>query len=375
MAGRAQGWKLRRDKRTGLFLVRFRNPTTGRRIQRSTGTADPVEAAAAAAKIYNDEIEGRSQRMRARTLTIVTNVDPLDVLAAQWLAAVDSSLDPQTIETYGGYVRAHWMPAFRTLARLTEEACREYIRDRLRHVQAETVRKECSALRGFVAWLLEEKILRAPVVVPPVPASAVGVRTPGRSKAVRYDYTAEEMERTLAKLPERSRRGHPARAYYTVMWETGLRRETLRELSEPENYYPGRPTLRVLLAGDKNRMERELPLTPAARAALDSACTGGGKLFTCRDLVATLRKAARAAGIDEARAAALSNHDFRHARITHWTEHSTNLPGIQYLAGHKHATTTARYVKASQRAASQVLDSIRDTSPGHKENQEKEKPS
>ena len=48
----------------------------------------------------------------------------------------------------------------------------------------------------------------------------------------------------------------------------------------------------------------------------------------------------------------------RSARITHLLEATGNLPGTQFMAGHKHTTTTARYVKPSLRAAEAMLGQI-----------------
>jgi site-specific recombinase XerC len=52
-------------------------------------------------------------------------------------------------------------------------------------------------------------------------------------------------------------------------------------------------------------------------------------------------------------------YDLRHAKGTHGLEASGgNLNGVAYLLGHKQVTTTNRYVHASQRAVSTVLDAF-----------------
>jgi hypothetical protein len=50
---------------------------------------------------------------------------------------------------------------------------------------------------------------------------------------------------------------------------------------------------------DKNRFGREVPLSEAARAALDQVCPDVGLLFGSHDYRRLLREAAKAAGIDE----------------------------------------------------------------------------
>jgi site-specific recombinase XerD len=58
------------------------------------------------------------------------------------------------------------------------------------------------------------------------------------------------------------------------------------------------------------------------------------------------------------RAASISPYDFRHSRLTFLGEHTANLPGLQFIAGHKHATTTAKYIRPSVRAAEEVYAAI-----------------
>ncbi|HMJ15789.1 MAG TPA: site-specific integrase, partial [Polyangiaceae bacterium] len=106
---------------------------------------------------------------------------------------------------------------------------------------------------------------------------------------------------------------------------------------------------------DKARDGRPVPLTAAAVRALKKAAPDKpGVMFGPVDLRASLRKAAGKV-LDVERAKRITPYDFRRGRITHWAERSDNLPGIQYLAGHTSIATTARYVKASRRAALAVL--------------------
>jgi hypothetical protein len=46
---------------------------------------------------------------------------------------------------------------------------------------------------------------------------------------------------------------------------------------------------------------------------------------------------------------------FRSAGITHLLERTGNLPGVMYIAGHRLAATTSKYVRPSLRAAEQVV--------------------
>jgi integrase len=163
-------------------------------------------------------------------------------------------------------------------------------------------------------------------------------------------FTAEEIGRILKQLPAytsapRAKVPYPVRDWYVVAWETALRPRTLAKLSAPDDYRKGAATLLIRDEADKSCFGRELPLSDAARAALNRVCPKAGLLFGDHDRVMLLRRAAKAAGIDEHRAARISDYDFRHSRLTDLGQHSDNLAGVMYLAGHKQPATTARYLR------------------------------
>ncbi len=68
-----------------------------------------------------------------------------------------------------------------------------------------------------------------------------------------------------------------------------------------------------------------------------------------------LRLGAKAAGIDEHRAQRISPYDFRHSRLTHLGQVTSNLSGIMFLAGHRQPSTTAKYMRPQRAAAEEVL--------------------
>ncbi len=107
---------------------------------------------------------------------------------------------------------------------------------------------------------------------------------------------------------------------------------------------------------DKNRFGREVPLSKAARAALDLVCPDVGLLFGSHDYRRLLREASKAAGIDEYRAARISDYDLRHSRLTHLGQVSSNLSGVMFLAGHKQPATTACYLRPQKQATAEVFD-------------------
>lgn len=350
MARRAEGYAIYRDARTGNWIVRFSH--AGRRHTISTRTGDPRKAKAEAARIYSETLSGKRSREQRRVAS-----DPLDVLLADWVAAMQDEL-PATAPIFEMYAFTHWSPFFHDTNGMTESTVADYMRARLRKVTAKTVRKELSALRRFFAWAKEREHFDPPAVCE-VPGSAIGTRAVEQR---RVDLDEVTIERVLAALPERTyltkskrRGGLPVRAFYTVMWETGLRRGTLWRLEAPRHYRRGSRELFVAREIDKARYERTIDLTPRARVALDSVCPDEGLIFGKHDMRKHLRAAAIAVGLDAEDAKHLSNHDFRHARTTHLIERGGSLLGVGYVVGHLNASTTDLYAHARRHAGRAVL--------------------
>ncbi len=359
MARRPEGWRLVRDPRTGFYFVRF--SLDGVRWSRSTGQRNPGPAKVEAARIHADALagrighssspksevavneEGRKGRASGRAVKVPKAL-ALDVLAALWLSTLGGALDDRTVEAYEGYMKTHWLGFFGSLEGITEARADAYVRSRLKSVKRKTVLKELSALRRFLQWCVGEGHLeREPVVTSPR-RTATGVEYKGGTyRKVRVDLTEAEVEAVLVELPERTRKGFAMRAFFTLMYESTLRRGTLFELMTPQDYAPGRELLRIRDEIDKARYGREVPLSARARAALDFACLKKkGLIFGRGDYRYVLTKAALKAGFSPERAKHLSYHDFRHASLTHLATRSTDLVGMAYLAGHRDVGTTAR---------------------------------
>lgn len=356
-------WRLIDRPGTEVKQVDFRH--AGKRYRESTGCRDPAAAEVEAARIYAEIVSGRraaKQQSKARRVSGTG----LDVLFAEWLASLEGMLDKTTIATYEMYTGAHYLPFFRTLDRITTASCSDYQRARLRRVQAKTLRKELSGLRGFLAWCLENgHILEADMpIVKSVPKKATGTPNDLRRKVGGWIDLEEREALAIVKLLPVRVRNRPVQAYYSVLWETGLRPETLCSLRAPTDYQRGGKVLQIRDEADKARYGRELPLTDAARKALDSVCPDAGSLFPRRkngepaDYRVSLRKAAAAAGLSADRAARISDYDFRHGRVTHWVHESGDILGTGYLVGHKHATTTAIYSHARKSMAERVLGKL-----------------
>lgn len=377
----AEGWKLRQDKRTGLFTVRFR--IAGVRMQRGTGERTRARAANAAERLYIEALSAAASPTGSRATPAAdepmpdavsrpdassstgsrheTNDVSLEEALDRWRDAIGAELGERTVAMYRMYGGAHWVPHFRTLDRIDDRSCDALVRKRLTKVQRRTVLKESSALRGFLAWAHREGLVDTVATVPSPSRRATGVEHDnGKRRQVRVDLTPAEVEAILDALPERTKRGIAARAFFTVMYDTSLRYGTIAGLTAPGDYRRGAKTLLVRGANDKARFERSIPLSARARAALDYACPASGLIFGRVHLYEVLERAALDAGLEPFRARHLGHHAFRHARLTHLGEKTTNLAGLAYLAGHRHVSTTALYVHGGMRAATALVEDIDD---------------
>jgi hypothetical protein len=171
----------------------------------------------------------------------------------------------------------------------------------------------------------------------------------------------EQIGAILAALPERvhkgRRAGDPIRAYYTLLWETGLRPATLARL-QAADYVRPRGVLVIRSSADKARYGREVPLSEAARAALDAVCSETGSIFGRRDYRDSLKRAAARAGLPPEISRRVSPYTFRHSRISQLAWVTNDLRGVAYLAGHRDLTTTSRYVHGNVDAGRRVLEAV-----------------
>lgn len=352
MARIAEGWRLRLPPGRTIHVVRFTH--NGRTVDRSTGFADPEEAARAAARIYAEYVQrepGKRRRVRRR------DSPPLEELVAEWLEQ-DSTLDPETVKTWTVYGR-HWLERWQQTSDLIETEAERYRNDRLRVVLASTVRKELSALRRFIRWAVTHGYLSREILVPGVPSKATGTKyaVPRRQSAP--ELAPRQVRAIIAKLPEWSaskklRAQFPIRARFVVAYETGLRPSTLDALSAPEHYHRGARLLTLTADVDKVRWAREVPLSPRARKALDAVTPEAGPIFGKHDYREHLERAAQAV-LPAAVADRFTGAHLRSAMITHRLEETGNLAGVQYLAGHRQAKTTGGYARPSLRAAEAAL--------------------
>jgi integrase len=347
-------------KRGGIWSVRFR--IAGKRHEYSTGikaepkAKRPSDAAVREGEqIYAACLQGRRVARSSRASPTATGT--LAELLADWLD--DLAARAPTREKYEK-LAVTWLREWKRVSELTEAAVAAYFRRRLRGVTRKTADCEASALRRFGAWAYESGAINVPIAVPTIPRSVSGTPYSVRRRQRAPDLSSQEVEAILALLPERSESrirelpGFPVRARFELMWETTLRPATLDKLSVPENWAPGERVIRLEAADDKEAYGREIPLTERARKALERVAPVAGIIFGEHKYHRYLGPAA-AAALPAAKARVFTGQHVRSAAITRALERSSNLAGVMHLAGHKHASTTSRYVRPTFRAAEAVI--------------------
>lgn len=344
----------------GIAQIRF--TWQGKRVKKSLGTGDRGEASEAASVFYAGVISGKINPGVSSDLGSAHARDLAD-LSSDWIDSLKSTHDAETSTTYEGY-SVRFAAYFGALSGITESSIGDYTRWRLTKVLRSTVRKERSGLAGFLAWAKEKRHIDAIPTFPALPQMAVGVRSgPQRSHAV--DVSPSEMLSILSHMPVASMRRSvslgrrfPVRAFAEALYYSGLRSETIECISVPEHYKRGSNELVIPDGLDKARWGRTVPIPKEATAALDSAFLPGqaGVIFGKFDGRNYWKVAAAKAGLSSSRAEDFAPHDLRHARITHLLEAGAHIEGVQFLVGHKHLTTTAKYVHARRRHAEQALE-------------------
>lgn len=98
--------------------------------------------------------------------------------------------------------------------------------------------------------------------------------------------------------------------------------------------------------------------------ALDAVCPDSGLLFGRIEIRWQLAQASMDIGLPAHRAGRVSYHDFRRAFLTHMAEANVAAPALQYLAGHQHLSTTAKYIHTRHQAAADAISLLDLEPPG-----------
>ena len=349
-------WALRKRSGTKNWYVRFSH--RGENVERSTGTSHEGEAKRIAAVIYTDYVTGRVRQGLPSPKEASTTIQELGVL---WLDSISNTVMPDTLVGYGIHL-GHIQDFFGVVANLSSPESEKYVNHRLGSVQRSTVIKEKTTLQALVNWAHRHGHIAEKFVVPPIKKNVLGTEYEIRRRGAATPLTSEEADAIVERLPEwsRTRDGepYPVRSRFQFQRETGFRPSMLDGLSMPEHYRPGGETVRLERRTNKGRVTRDVPITQAAREALESARDGRrrGLLFGRHGCRAILRTVAGTV-IDDERASRITQEDFRHKRLTEFAE-TGNPVGASFLAGHTNTETIKHYAKPERQAADKVLAAL-----------------
>jgi integrase len=341
-------WRLRKHGESPCWNVRFSVPGKGQ-IERSTGERTRGKAAKRAAEIYREETQAG-----ARHPTVTDS--QLATATAQWIIHLgDLGKHEEWIPTLEIYARAHWCPRWPKVSDITTDAITGYVVERLAAVEPDTVRKELSALRKFCEYA-KSKAMLVDMPTFAYPEGKSDVETPV--------LTVGQVKAVLAKMPTRKehRKGHPVREYYTVMYWCALRKGHMSRITWADADLAA-GSFRIRHAADKASNARVVPLPkPAVKALKSMGKDRVGLIFGDRDYAASLKKAAKDAGVPEdiREAPRFSNHVLRHSRLTHLADAGATITELKHISGHKTLASLQKYLRASERAARTLLKRLKE---------------
>ena len=313
----------------------------GKRIRRSTGTADRGDAEAAALALH-EEAADAARRAARRTGTVdlaaLAGIDVTETLAR--------GCSPQQVAS----VEHSWAHVCRVLGADTDPDDIDYDRvvafigqRRGEGVRGQSIRKEVQALkRGFKiarrrGWL-DQDMPEWPVVRNDPP------RRGSKGKLVRVPDLLQWLD-ALADEPK----AKEARLQAELVLRTGLRSMEARRLCwswvepVPEGV-DAAALLRVPAEAAKNRRERVLGLTPEALAILESVRRDHGidEPLLPGSHVHAYQSASRKIGHRS-----ITLRDLRHCHATWAAQGTGDAAAAQEALGHSDLRTTQRYLTAT----------------------------
>lgn len=364
------------------LVMRYRDPYTGKQVQRSTGTTKHREAERKAAKWEAELREGRYQKrskMSWDEFRIYYRENALASVANTSASSYETTLN--VFESAGKPQRLEDVTTERVLALVRE------LRKRGR--SESTVAHHLRHLKATLRWAHRQGLLSV------VPTFEMPKRVKGAKVMRGRAITTEEFERMLAAVPKvvENAAAPSWRFYLQGLWESGLRLSesiTLRWDEAPEvivvDLSRRRPMFRIPAEAEKGKKDRLLPMSPEFATMLlnvpESERRGrvfklldvdGSTMPTNRTAVGkTVSAIGEAAGVvvDERRKTGeierkfASSHDLRRAFGQRWAMRV--MPTIlRELMRHASITTTmAYYVGENAEATADVLWNAVGTIPG-----------
>ena len=355
------------------LVMRYRDPFTGKQVQRSTGTTKQRDAERKAAKWEAELREGRYQKrckMSWEDFRTYYSDNALPGLAVASISSYETTLN--VFERTANPQR---------LADVTTERVTAFVTELRKQGRTEaTVGHHLRHLKATMRWVNRQGLL---TVLPQfdMPKRVKGAKVM-RGRAI----TAEEFDRMLKVVPKivENTAAKSWEFYLRSLWESGLRLSeslTLRWENAPDaivvDLTGRRPMLRIPAEAEKGNQDRLLPITPEFATLLAGIPERErrGRVFKLLDIDGTLLPTSRTivgkivsaigetAGVvvDERRKGDqtvrkfASAHDLRRAFGQRWSARVMPTVLRELMRHASIATTMAYYVGDNAEATADAL--------------------
>jgi len=287
---------------------------------------------------------------------------------------VERGVRPATCEAYASDLEQFAEQVERRdglLLTAVEDDVKEFMAGmRANHVDARSIARKLSCLRGFYRWLLlDRRIAHDPTVNIESPASWKVL-----PKSLAESEVAEMLDRSaaVALVPQSEDRSYSAvalalrdHAILELLYAGGLRVGEIVALGE-EDLHLDQARAQVRGKGDK---ERIVPLGRKSVEALDEYIRRGRPILARAGMQRALFLSVRGHALtrqwvwEMVRAASVSvdgiihkasPHMLRHSCATHMVEHGADLRSVQRLLGHADIATTQIYTHIAMEHLKQV---------------------
>lgn len=221
---------------------------------------------------------------------------------------------------------------------------------------ARSLARELSAVRSFYRWLDQALGLEN--------AAIYNIRAPKIAQRLPRPVAPEDAKRLIQATGHHEEPWIAARdiAALTLIWGSGLRISEALGLTQADA-----PLGEVVRVTGKGRKEREVPVLPAARDAVEDyrrlcphPCGPGDALFVGarggKLNQSVLQKAMRTARQALGLPSTATPHALRHSFATHLLEAGGDLRAIQELLGHASLSTTQVYTGVDQTRLLEVYE-------------------
>lgn len=353
------GPRVRLDDEHG-DIYQFSFTVHGIRKKGSTHERDHAKAQAEADRRYALALLGKKPPPKRRAVKRPAATEDLTELFAGFIASLTGKKSDSYIRKLESHFAAHFAHRWRTLEEIIKPGSVDaYASDRLAGKSpaveikkvakrpakgsSVTVHKELVSLRRFLKWAKKMGHIDDLPAIEPV--SQVSDYAPP-------DYSPEDARALLAALPDRHTHRHrrPVREFFTASWSQASRPGEIESLRRCDVNIDRRE-MTIRQSEDKARVGRTVSLSDEALAVFDSlfaekTYAPHALIFGAANYRASLRKAAKACGLPRP-----TRHNLRHFRLTELG----HLPGtspaaLQFLAGHKHMSTTDKYIRSRTKA-------------------------